>query len=103
MTQKELAEMYGIKPHKTGLKDKKKAKDIVCKILKCHKCGGTMKWITDTNQCVCPTCSYSIVENENKQSLCVTKSISNKSRKFLEDNYSSVLRLIKKEETNDCQ
>ena len=94
MTQKELAEMYGIKPRKTGLKDKRKAKDIVGKILKCHKCGGIMTWIKDTNQCVCPNCTYSIGKSENKQTLSVTKSVSDKSRKFLEDNYEAVSSLM---------
>ena len=98
MTQKELAEMYGIKQRKGGLKDKRKATDIVCKILKCHKCGGVMRWIEDTNQCVCEKCTYSIGKNDDRHTLSVTKSISDKSRKFLEDNYASVLPRIQKDQ-----
>lgn len=103
MTQKELAEMYGIKPHKGGLKDKRKATEIVKKILTCHKCGGTMRWIENTNQCVCDNCTYSVGKSEKRHSLSVTKSISDKNRKFLEDNYSSVLLRIGNEQKQNLQ
>jgi len=90
MTQKELAKMYGIKTRKVGLKNKEKAKEIVDKILKCHKCGKRMTWIKDTNQCVCQNCIYSIGKKENKQIMSISRSLNDKNLKFLESNYDNV-------------
>ena len=87
MTQKELAEMYGIKPRRIGLRDKKKAVEICTKILKCHKCGESMRWVEGTNICVCTTCTYSTGKKENKKVFSVYKTISEKSKKFLTENY----------------
>lgn len=97
MTQNELAEMYGIKPKKDGLKNKNKAKEIVGKIAKCPKCGELMKWIEGTNVCVCETCVKLIGSGDSAYKISLTKEISDKSRKFLESNYSSVLKNIQKE------
>lgn len=102
MTQKELAKMYGIKERKVGIKDKAKAKEIVDKILKCHKCGSRMEWIIDTNQCVCPNCTYAVGKKESKQLLSISRTLNDKNIKFLENNYAAVLEYEKTLETESA-
>lgn len=102
MDLKELAEMYNVKPRKVGLRDKKKATEICTKILKCHKCGKSMDWVENTNICVCPTCTYQIGKKDNKQTFSVHKTISDKSKKFLSENYQTFLKNNKgKKESED--
>lgn len=103
MTQKELAEMFGIKPRKVGLRDKKKAIEICTKILKCHKCGESMHWVEGSNVCVCPTCTYSVGKKENKQVFSVYKTISEKSKKFLTENYDTFIKASKKKEESEAE
>ena len=37
---------------------------------------------------ICPTCTYTIGKKENKETYSVSKTLSDKSRRFLENNYS---------------
>ena len=103
MTQKELAEMYGIKPRRVGLRDKKKAIEICTKILKCHKCGESMHWVEGTNICVCPTCTYSTGKKESKKVFSVYKTISEKSKKFLTENYDTFIKASTKKEESEAE
>ncbi len=90
MNLKEVAAMYGIEEKDCAMKNKKKANEIMDKILKCHKCGGQMNWIEGTNICVCPTCTYSIGKKENKETYSVSKMIQDRSKRFLENNYKNI-------------
>ena len=47
-----------------------------------------MNWVEGTNICACPTCTYTIGKKENKETYSVSKTLSDKSRRFLENNYS---------------
>ena len=75
---------------KSGMKNKKKATEIVNKITTCPKCKQPMKWIADTNICVCPTCTYVIGKDENKEEYSFTKTLNDRNIKFLRDNYDAV-------------
>lgn len=90
MNMKELASMFNVKEQDKSMKNKKKAKEIIGKILRCHKCGTQMRWIEDTNVCVCPNCTYTVEKKENgkskKVTYSVTRTLSDKSRRFLENN-----------------
>lgn len=93
MNIKEVATMFGVKEKNNAMRNKQKAKEIMGKILKCHKCGSQMNWIEGTNVCVCPTCTYSVKKkgkNETKEVFSVSKTLQEKSRKFLENNYQYI-------------
>lgn len=87
MNMKELASMFNIKEQDKSMKNKEKATEIIGKILRCHKCGSQMKWIEDTNVCVCPNCTYIVGKKEkDPKTYSVTRTLSDKSRRFLENN-----------------
>ena len=90
MTQKELADMFGVEKKKVGLKDKKKAAMICKKILRCYMCGKMTKWIEGTDICVCPNCIGS--ENSPSRRKHFYKKISKKSKKFLSENYHVLVK-----------
>ena len=91
MTIKELASMYNVNVKNKGMKNKNKAKEMIEKFLKCPKCKKTMTWIDGTNVCTCPICTYTVSKKVNKKEVqetySVYKTISEKSRIFLENNY----------------
>ena len=87
MTMKEIATLFGVKEKDASMKNKKKAIEIMEKILRCPKCKKSMKWIEGTNVCVCPSCTYSLGKNEGKKTFSVSKTIQDRSCKFLENNY----------------
>ena len=89
MTIKEVAKMFNVNTEKSrAMKNKRKAKEIMEKILLCPKCKQPMNWVEGTNICACPTCTYTIGKKENKETYSVSKTLSDKSRRFLENNYS---------------
>lgn len=93
MTIKEVATMFNVNVEKSrAMKNKKKAKEIVGKILECPKCKQPMNWIEGTNICACPTCTYTIGKKDNKETFSVSKTLSDKSRRFLENNYSQIAK-----------
>lgn len=98
MTISEIATLFGIKETEKSMKNKAKAKDILAKILKCHKCGDNMKWIEGTNVCVCEKCTYTVGKDEHKQTFSVSKNIPERSRRFLENNYSLLFEEDKEKE-----
>ena len=85
MTIKEVAKMFNVNTEKSRAM---KAKEIMEKILMCPKCKQPMNWVEGTNICACPTCTYTIGKKENKEIYSVSKTLSDKSRRFLENNYS---------------
>lgn len=89
MNMNEVAKMFNVKEQNKAMKNKEKAKEIIGKILKCNKCGGQMNWIENTNVCVCPNCTYTVVKKGKKdttETCSVSRTLSDKSRKFLENN-----------------
>lgn len=92
MTITEFAKIYGSENVDKSMKNKNKAKEIAEKILTCPKCGKQMDWIKNTNICVCPTCVYTIGKNENKKVYSITKTLPDRSYKFLENNYDSITK-----------
>lgn len=86
MNINEVATMFGVGNRSKAMKNKEKAKEIIGKILRCPKCGNPMKWIEGTNVCVCSTCTYSVGKKENKKTYSVSKTLQEKSRRFLENN-----------------
>lgn len=95
MNMTEFREKYATKKPNHLMKDKKKAIDIIQKILKCHKCGETMNWVEGTNICVCPKCVRA------NGDMSVFKVISDKSHNFLEYN-SAYVEEIKKEDKKNA-
>lgn len=87
MNMKEIATLFGVKERNASMKNKKKAVEIMEKILQCPKCKKPMKWIEGTNVCVCQDCTYTVGKKESKETFSVSKEIQNRSRKFLENNY----------------
>ncbi len=94
MTINEVAKMYNVNIRNKEMKNKNKAKEIVEKILECPKCKNTMKWLDNTNVCICPTCTSSISNKKNKNDskaiYNVYKILSEKNLKFLDNNYLQV-------------
>jgi len=87
MDMKEIATLFGVKERDASMKNKKKAVEIMEKILSCPKCKKPMRWIEGTNVCICDTCTYSVGKNDNKKTFSVSKTIQDRSCKFLENNY----------------
>lgn len=98
MDIKEVSKLFGVKEHDKSMKNKTKAKEIIDKILKCNKCGSQMKWIENTNVCVCPNCTYTYGKKNKKdkkdttKTLSISRTLSDKSRRFLENNYNVVAK-----------
>ncbi len=91
MNINEVATMFGVGNRSKAMKNKEMAKEIIGKILRCPKCGKHMKWIEGTNVCVCSTCTYSVDKEENKKTYSVSKTLQEKSRKFLENNIQYII------------
>lgn len=91
MDMKEIATLFGVKERDASMKNKKKAVEIMEKILSCPKCKKPMKWIEGTNVCVCETCTYTVGKKDNKKTFSVSKTIQDRSRKFLDNNYQYML------------
>lgn len=88
MTIKEVAKLFGIKEKNGALRNKKKAVDIMGKILRCPKCGKPMKWIEGTNICSCQDCVNTVGKGDQKRTFPMYKTINDRrSRRFLENNY----------------
>ena len=87
MNMKEIATLFGVKERNASMKNKKKAIEIMEKIIQCPKCKKPMKWVEGTNVCVCQDCTYTVGKKESKETFSVFKEIPNRSRKFLENNY----------------
>lgn len=73
-----------------AMRNKKKATEIVNKITTCPKCRQPMQWVRDTNICVCPTCTYVIGKDEEKETFEFTKTLTDRNIKFLQENYDAV-------------
>lgn len=87
MNMKEIATLFGVKERGRSMNNPKKAIETMENILRCPKCKKTMKWIEGTNVCVCQSCTYTIGKKGLKETFNVFKTIQNRSRKFLENNY----------------
>lgn len=97
MNMKEVATLFGVKEKDKSMKNKKKAVEIMKKILTCPKCKETMTWIPGTNVCSCSSCTFSIGKEKNKQICSVSKTLQKRSRKFLENNYQYMNEVENKE------
>lgn len=97
MNMKEIATQFGVKEKDKSMKNKKKAVEIMGKILTCPKCKKTMKWIEGTNVCVCPSCTFTVGKEKNKKTCSVSKTLQDRSRKFLENNYQYMTETESKE------
>lgn len=73
------------------MKNKKKANEILDKILMCPRCKKRMRWIENTNIIVCDNCTYSTTHKEKdkevKKDYSVSRTLNDKNKKFLEINY----------------
>lgn len=87
MNMKEIATLFGVEEKDKSMKNKTKAVEIMEKILACPRCKKTMKWIEGTNACVCHTCTFTVGKEKNKRICSVSKTLQDRSRKFLENNY----------------
>lgn len=87
MNIKEVAKMFGVTEKEKSMKNKDKAIEIMERTLACPKCKKTMRWVTGTNVAVCNTCTYVTGKEKNKKILSVSKTLNERNRKFLENNY----------------
>ena len=78
MNMKEIPTLFGVEEKDKSMKNKTKAVEIMEKILRCPK---------GTNACVCHTCTFTVGKEKNKRICSVSKTLQDRSRKFLENNY----------------
>lgn len=91
MNMKEVAALFGVKEKSKAMNNKKKAVEIMGKMLICPNCKKPMRWIEGTNVCVCPDCTYTVGKDSDKKTYSVSKTLQDRSRKFLENNYQYMI------------